>query len=247
MNMRCPSRRVAPPATHPVESFLEEIDDLLAIPVMGYPFGKNLSQDEQAALHTLATNHTIVIKKADKGAAVVILNRVDYLHEGCLQLRDRRYYEDLPPNSPALHDATRAVNTFVQEMILAGALSRDRDSKLIGFLQAGTNSRPGFFYLLPKIHKRNPERPFGSPGRPVCASNNHPTEALSTWLNVLLRPLLSVAFITDYLQDTRDFLQQVRDFLNGRDASALLPFTIDVEAMYTNIPHTKGRAAIASY
>jgi hypothetical protein len=43
-------------------------------------------------LTKLGQNTSIVIKKADKGAAVVIMNREDYITEAERQLSDQNFY-----------------------------------------------------------------------------------------------------------------------------------------------------------
>lgn len=55
----------------------------------------NLSCYELEALDQLSSNDNIVIKPADKGSAVVIMDRDDYLREGFRQLNDTYYYKKL--------------------------------------------------------------------------------------------------------------------------------------------------------
>lgn len=52
----------------------------------------NLTTEETRALTELKENKQIIIKPADKGSAVVILDREQYLEEGYRQLNDRTYY-----------------------------------------------------------------------------------------------------------------------------------------------------------
>ena len=52
------------------------------------PHKQNLSAEELGALKELINNTQIIIKPADKGSAVVIMNRADYLTEGFRQLSD---------------------------------------------------------------------------------------------------------------------------------------------------------------
>lgn len=46
------------------------------------PFRQNISNDEQAAMNALSVQTDIIIKPADKGKAVVVLDRTDYLEVG---------------------------------------------------------------------------------------------------------------------------------------------------------------------
>ena len=51
----------------------------------------NISEEEVKALQELMRNKNIVIKKADKGSAVVILGREQYIAEANRQLSDTKY------------------------------------------------------------------------------------------------------------------------------------------------------------
>lgn len=57
-------------------------------PVYRRPNKQNLSPEETKAIRALSGDKSIVIKPADKGAAVVIMNRLEYLKEGYRQLSD---------------------------------------------------------------------------------------------------------------------------------------------------------------
>ena len=52
----------------------------------------NLTKEQWKGLMELGKNPEIVIKKADKGSAVVIMNTSDYLCEGYRQLGDPNFY-----------------------------------------------------------------------------------------------------------------------------------------------------------
>ena len=52
----------------------------------------NLSKQERLGLTELANNPEIIIKKADKGSAVVVMQTTDYLCEGYRQLSDQDFY-----------------------------------------------------------------------------------------------------------------------------------------------------------
>lgn len=55
----------------------------------------NLTGEKTTALKELRENIQIIIKPADKGSAVVILDRDQYLQEGYRQLNDATYYSKL--------------------------------------------------------------------------------------------------------------------------------------------------------
>ena len=53
------------------------------------PYPQNLSKNERNALKELADNRDIIIKPADKGSAIVIMDTQDYIKEGDRQLSDK--------------------------------------------------------------------------------------------------------------------------------------------------------------
>ncbi len=57
------------------------------------PTRQNITREERQALRDLQSNKSIVIKKADKGSAIVIQDIEDYQAEGYKQLSDDMYYK----------------------------------------------------------------------------------------------------------------------------------------------------------
>ena len=57
------------------------------------PRHRNLSSEEYKAIKSLQHNPNIVIKPADKGSAIVILDTQYYISEGLRQLNDHNFYE----------------------------------------------------------------------------------------------------------------------------------------------------------
>ena len=98
-----------------------------------------------------------------------------------------------------------------------------------------TKPRTPHFYTLPKIHKRK-DNP---PGRLIMSSNRSPTERISAFVDLVLKPL--VVNSPSYIRDTKDFLRRLLD-LPSLPSNALL-FTMDVVGLYNNIPHEDGIAA----
>lgn len=73
------------------------------------------------------------------------------------------------------------------------------------------------------------------PGRPIVSAIGHPTEKISEFIDLHLRP--QVEDLPSYLKDTTHYL-------NKTPASGLLDHTLlvtmDVTSLYTNIPHDEG-------
>jgi len=75
---------------------------------------KNLTLEELLAMEDLIKNTNIIIKPADKGSAVVIMNRLDYLREGFKQLSDVKPYIRLD-NEPTLN-FNKEVENYVHDI-----------------------------------------------------------------------------------------------------------------------------------
>ena len=73
----------------------------------------NLTKEQRMGLQALTDNPEIVIKKADKGSAVVVMNTTDYLREGYRQLSDIKYYTKLP-DDPTDKIAQKVRDTLAQ-------------------------------------------------------------------------------------------------------------------------------------
>ena len=82
----------------------------------------NLTKEERSAKRNLAQNKDIVIKKADKGSAVVIQNRTDYIKEGLRQLTDRNFYRLQEENLTHIHN--KMISDQVQTMLASKEISQ---------------------------------------------------------------------------------------------------------------------------
>ncbi|CAM5130490.1 unnamed protein product [Natator depressus] len=184
----------------------------------------NLSRAEHNAIHSLRNNSNIIIKKADKGGAVVIMNRSEYEQEAARQLSNTTFYKPLPS------DPTESYQKHLQHLL------KKLPEKAQDQIRTDTplEPRPGIFYLLPKIHKP------GNPGRPIISGIGTLTAGLSGYVDSLLRPYATST--PSYLRDTTDFLRKLQSIADLPDNTILA--TMDVEALYTNIPHKDGLQAI---
>lgn len=91
------------------------------------------------------------------------------------------------------------------------------------------------FYIFPKIHKNS----INPSGRPIISGIGSISDNASKLVYEFLRP--HVTSLPSYVRDTVHLLQII-DELNIPDHA--LPVTIDVETLYSSIPHEKGLAAI---
>ena len=191
------------------------------------PSSKNITNKELLALKGLINNPNIIIKRADKGGAIVLLNKADYIDEGLRQLGDINFYRRIN------RDPTNITCTQIQKFL---HFLKDRQlipNEHISFLTP-KNSRTPVFYLLPKIHKAN------NPGRPIVSACDSPTENLSSYVDSFIKPLAQT--VNSYIKDTNQFLKKLEQL--GKIPAKSYLVTIDVVALYTSIPHRDGILAV---
>ena len=137
---------------------------------------KNLTKEEYKAVRSLNNNKDIIIKPADKGSAIVILNKQSYINEGQRQLHNTQFYEEKKSDltgevihrimymSTICHKWVKYPKTF-------NCLTTDID-------------RTQQFYLLPKIHKD----PLNPSGRPMISRSGGPTEKIFQLVHHFIGP-----------------------------------------------------------
>ena len=213
----------------------------------------NLSKSSRKAIRDLRNRDDIIIRRADKGGAVVVLDTTCYISEAETQLSNEMFYKEVEedPTSAFKCELGNLINTFNLEI-------RQEVEELIP-----CNPKPGLFYTLPKIHKlpklvaekcnlnsnsiSEPElvrmaslHNIQVPGRPIISGVGTLTEFISAFVDSYLQPLLRN--IPSYIQDTTDFLCKLNSYSRNLCNDAIL-VTMDVTALYTNIPHAEGTAA----
>ena len=156
----------------------------------------NLTNSERKALYDLKNDKSIVIKSPDKGSAVVVWGRKDYIKEAEKQLDDEELYEEVSNDAAPL---LKTINGVIAKIRKRGDLKRDTLNYFI-------MKDPKFarFYLLPKIHKRL----HNVPGRPVISNSGYYTKNISSFLDHHLQPLAQA--VKSYIKDTNEFLKRLR-------------------------------------
>ena len=143
------------------------------------PLINNVTTKERLALRTLMRDRSIVIKPADKGSSIVIMDRKDYLLEGYKQLSDRTFYMRVKEDLTTKH--VKEINDLIEDTYQ----NTEIDESVRDYLME-KNIKTARFYLLPKIHKKN-SATAGPTGRgwhkfanrenfPVCGSFSQPLQ-----------------------------------------------------------------------
>lgn len=196
----------------------------------------NISLAEVKALRDLQHSTHIVIKPADKGSAVIILSREQYISEVQRQLQDTIYYKKL--DKPMYLDTIPMVADIVNTLRAKKFINSKQQDYLIGELEPKVRR----FYILPKIHK-DPDKwtvPYQvPPGRPIVSDCGSETYYTAEYLDFYLNPL-SVLHPA-YVKDTYHFIDLVKELRIPPDSHF---FSMDVDNLYTNIPISAGISCI---
>ena len=140
---------------------------------------QNLTKEEQKAREDLRSYDDIVIKQADKGSAVVVMDKERYVTEATRQLGDSAVYVSLESDPTGL--MIEKINERLNKAYGDGHIS----DRTLEYLLVNGGTRVGWFYLLPKLHKR------GCPGRPVISGFNMLMEKISAFVDHHLKPLIA--------------------------------------------------------
>ena len=208
---------------------------------------ENLTKEQREALKNLKSYSDIVIKKADKGGMLVIMDAEFYCNKMVLadHLSDEDTYEQVPSTNDAKVCKNLLLLTKKHEKCL-----RNQESSYIN----NKDWRSSNLYVTPKVHKNKTiieavkesncdyihiPTPPDLKGRPIVAGPASPTQRLSEMLEKILSPL--VVHIQSYIKDDLDF---VRKLPRTIDFDCEL-YACDIVSLYTSIPHDLGIEAIS--
>ena len=227
-----------------LESFIDYINSQ---PLSSQKTRNNLTIEERKALKSLSSDSSIVIKEADKGGSVVIMDTDYYVSKVQSMLNDQESYQEVNAARDSL--ARTNLNNFVWKYEDNEEITEKEADFLLNF-----NVKQSLFYGLPKVHKsqivmnaiREQKSEFveiNSPNdlrfRPIVGGPQCVTHRLSNYLDILLKPL--AVRISSYLRDTMDFLSKLPDEVETE--SVLVSY--DVSSLYSVIPHGLGLQAVS--
>lgn len=205
----------------------------------------NISKQERSAIDSLRNDTSIVTKQADKGGAIVIMDKEHYKRMVNDHVNNLDFYSETNISEDA--KTMRKINNFT-EKYKESLTSKEKDY-LTKFEMKHSN-----FYGLPKIHKSKeiqegiqlqnssyiklPE-PHDLKLRPIVAGPACPTHRLSNLLDIILKPLCP--HVNSYIRDDIDFLNYIPESVTQET----LLVSFDVTSLYTNIPNSFGYEAIS--
>ena len=159
------------------------------------PNKSNITKDNFRAIKELKQDEKRIILTADKGVALVVLNKKDYIERAehlLNQLTYRKIQED--PTSKQKSKLIRLLKKIKME----GGISEEKYKKMYP-----TGAGSPKFYGLPKIHKKE------TPLRLIVSSTGTVSYNTSKELANILKPL--VGLTPHHLKNTKDFIEQIKD------------------------------------
>lgn len=197
------------------------------LPLRKIHFNKEL----KSGLNSLCENKNLVIRPADKGGGIIVLDKKDYLAEMSKILGDRDTYTPLRSDPKAQYK--RELEAIVQYGFDQGILNSKEKPYLVP-----KAPRTPVIYYLPKIHKH----PTCPPGRPIVSGIDSISSRVGRYIDFFLQPLVSK--MPSHLKDSRHVINLLS---NITPKSGCWLVTADVASLYTVIPHSLGLFAVEYY
>ena len=207
-----------PGITDYIDTYTNYILHHMSCPPKQINISPNITPEEIDALRELQADENIIIQKADKGGAIVILDTTDYIKEANRQLSNIDHYTQTPHDTTL--ERTKNIRTTLTTMENDHELPEQSSKRLIP-----PKVRTSPFYMLPKIHKMN------NPGRPIVSGIDSPTDRISGTLDRILKPILK--HIPSYVKDTKHFVNIIHESDYLHEDEFLV--TIDVSSLYTSM------------
>ena len=183
----------------------------------------NLDREERTAFKILKQKQDIIIKPADKGPAIVVMDKTDYIGEAERQLANQVNYKCL--KEPVFPKSLPKINEIFKSL----ANRRFIDAGQLYYLKCPEDPAPRKMYLLQKIHKDRKVWPGQGkipPGRLIIADCESESYASAEYIDHFLAPLAKQH--KSYLKDTDDFINKIAE-IKAKEGAFIA--TIDVDSL----------------
>lgn len=158
----------------------------------------NLTKTQREELKSLRDDKSLVIQNADKGGAIVLLDRSLYDQEAKRQLANTTFYKKLDHNPTS--EVKLDIHSRLKALLEQGTITKAEHK----YMTVDFPITP-VFYILPKIHKNFTDLP---PGRPIIAAIGSLTEKISAFVDYFLQPLTTA--LPSYTRDSMDFIKVIK-------------------------------------
>ena len=182
-----------------------------------HPPKPNLTKAQNIALRELKRDRDRIVLTADKGVAMVVMDKQDYINKAN-QLLNQNTYKVISKD-PTTTIKNKLINILRVIKTKTGLGSYSYKAMY------PTGCVPPKFYGLPKIHK--PDTPL----RPIVSSCGSVTYGVAKELAKILKPLVGKS--PHHINSTQDFVEQAKHFT--LEAGECLS-SYDVSALFTSVP-----------
>ncbi|CAG2211803.1 unnamed protein product [Mytilus edulis] len=184
----------------------------------------NLTTKEENALKDILQDDDIVIRPADKGSGIVVINKEEYFKKLEEEITNNDTYSETEQNTT--HQITKKVKSLVNRMKKEGSISGEMKTYLIP-----KHPHPAKLKGNPKIHKQN------KPYRTIVNGIGTATEKIAEIAEKELDNY--VINSPSYIRDTTDFLNKLSKVKQPIPKNSIL-FCFDVVKLYPSIPREEG-------
>lgn len=187
----------------------------------------NISKGESTAFYELLHNKEIIIRPADKGSSIVVVDKDGYIESLQKEIENSSSYEET--DYDLTEEIQKEVKRLISKMYSDGVISDDLKQYL-----TPRYAQKGKLKGNPKLHKAN------APYRTIVSGIGTPTEKLAEVTEHELNEFVETS--PSYIRDTTDFICKLKEIKEPLPENALL-FCFDVAKLYQTVPRKEGLVA----
>ena len=178
----------------------------------------NINRKELGALRQLRDDKSRMVLTADKGVALVVIDRTDYIRKAKELLQDTSTYRTIKGDS-----TNKLKNRLINILKKIKAETGMQDN--IYKKMYPTGASPPKFYGLPKIHKKN------IPLRPLVSSIGSVSYGVAKELSKIIKPLMGCSI--HHVHNSTQFAEEIKK-TKIQQGECITSY--DVTALFTSIP-----------
>ena len=201
--------------TNTTEELRSEVYRVLRQPHQLKP---NLKKEEMVAMKQLKTDRNCMVLMADKGFALVVMDRSDYIRKAKELLEDTNTYRTIQSDP-----TSRLKNKLVNILRRIKADTGIQENTYRKMYPTGVS--PPKFYGLPKIHKKN------IPLRPIVSSIGSVSCGVAKELARIIKPLMGCS--QHHVNNSKQYADEMKE-IKLEEEECITSY--DVTALFTSIP-----------
>ena len=178
----------------------------------------NLRKEEITAIKKLKADKERIILTADKGVALVVMDRSDYIKKAKELLQDSNTYKTIPSDP-----TNKLKNKLINKLKKIKTDTRMDDNTYRRMYPTGAVVSK--FYRLPKIHKQN------TPLRPIDSNICSVTYGVAKEIARIIKPL--VGSTEHHVNNSKEFIEEIKK-IKLEEGECITSY--DVSALFTSVP-----------